>query len=585
MNAPCFEQHLTVSAAQRSEAGAKPDNEDSLGIHLPKGAQLASKGIAAVIADGVSAADAGKQAAEASVTGFLNDYFSTPDPWSVKQSAHKVLVALNRWLYGQSQRFIDHQKGYVCTFSALILKSQSAYIFHVGDSRIYRWRDNELEQLTQDHVTRIAEDKQYLARAMGIDLNLDVDFVKVDLRPGDLFISTTDGIHDWIPPKQLQAMVQQAATADLFSAQALTDELIATALEHKSDDNLSCQVLRVDSLGLQTNEDAVNQLAEKAFPPELAPGMRLDGLMVLRELFASQRSQLYLVEEIIGGRQYVMKTPSRNYEDDPAYIERFIMEEWVGARVDSPHVVKILQASQPRTFLYYLMEYLDGPTLGAYIAEKAPLEIREAVAITEKLVKGLRAFHRRETLHQDMKPDNVIMQNGEPLIIDFGSVFVAGVDEIRRAPGHGIEPEIPLGTMEYSAPEYRLKRPRSEKSDQFSLAVILYEMLTGKHPYGEKYEEAESLNAVSRLKYTPAYRHNPHVPLWLDGALKKALSISSERRYDCMSEFVHDLKQPNPDYLNPEQKPLMERNPLLVWQLACAALAVTQLITLLLWLG
>ncbi|MDX1694422.1 MAG: bifunctional protein-serine/threonine kinase/phosphatase, partial [Ketobacteraceae bacterium] len=495
MNAPCFEQTLTVTAAQRSEAGAKSVNEDSIGLQIPEGPQLASKGVAAVIADGVSAADAGKEAAEACVTGFLSDYFSTPDPWSVKQSAHKVLVALNRWLYGQSQRFIDHRRGYVCTLSALILKSQSAYIFHVGDSRIYRYRDGDLEQLTHDHVTPIAEGTQYLARAMGIDLNLDVDFIRVDLQAGDLFVSTTDGIHDWVPAKQFESMIASAAADDDFDLQLLADALVTEALVHESNDNLSCQVVRVDSLGLQTNEDAVNQLAEKTFPPDLEPGMRMDGLVVLKEVFASQRSQLYLVEDAISGKRYVMKTPSRNYEDDPAYIERFIMEEWVGSRIDSPYVVNVCQSSQPRTFLYYLMEYVEGPTLGEYMAEKRVLDIREAVEITDKLVKGVRAFHRRETLHQDLKPDNIVLHNGDPVIIDFGSVFVAGVDEINRTAGPGFAPEIPLGTMEDSAPEYRLKRPRGERSDQFSLALILYEMLTGKLPYGEKYEEAETLSA------------------------------------------------------------------------------------------
>ena len=579
MNAPCFDQSLKVSAAQRTEAGVKSCNEDSLGIYIPEGSQLTSKGIAAVIADGVSAADAGKEAAEACVTGFLNDYFSTPDLWSVKQSAHRVLTALNRWLWGQSQRYVDQQKGYVCTLSALILKSQSAYLFHVGDSRIYRCRNGELELLTEDHVARISSEKQYLARAMGIDLNLDIDFVHTDIEVGDLFIATTDGVHDWIPAKQFSSVISVFAKQQQCDLQALADHLVDTAINNQSNDNLSCQVIKVESLGLQTNEDAINRLSEKAFPPELSPGMRIDGLLVVNEIYASQRSQLYLVEDEQTRQRFVMKTPSRNYEDDPAYIERFIMEEWVGLRIDNPYVVKILQSSQPRTFLYYLMEYIEGPTLGAYIKSQGKLDVREAVGLTEKLVKGVRCFHRRETLHQDLKPDNIILRGGEPVIVDFGSVFIAGVDEISSP----IEHEIPLGTMEYSAPEYRLNRSRSERSDQFSLALILYEMLTGRHPYGAHYESAQNIQAVSKLNYVPVYRVNPHVPLWMDGALKKALQISSELRYDSLSEFVHDLGTPNPEYLKAEQRPLLEKDPLLFWKLVSGTLLITQIVTLILW--
>ncbi|MCG8312192.1 MAG: bifunctional protein-serine/threonine kinase/phosphatase [Pseudomonadales bacterium] len=580
MNAPCFDQSLKVSAAQRTEAGVKSCNEDSLGIYISEGSQLTSKGIAAVIADGVSAADAGKEAAEACVTGFLNDYFSTPDLWSVKQSAHKVLTALNRWLWGQSQRYVDQQKGYVCTLSALILKSQSAYIFHVGDSRIYRFRKGDLELLTEDHVARISSEKQYLARAMGIDLNLDIDFVHTDIEVGDLFIATTDGVHDWIPAKQFSSVISVFAKQQRCDLQTLADHLVDVAINNQSNDNLSCQVIRVESLGLQTNEDAINRLSEKAFPPELSPGMRIDGLSVIREIYASQRSQLYLVEDEQTKQRLVMKTPSRNYEDDPAYIERFIMEEWVGLRIDSPYVVKIKQGSQPRTFLYYLMEYIEGPTLGAYIKSQGKMDVREAVSIADKLVKGLRCFHRRETLHQDLKPDNIILRGAEPVIIDFGSVFIAGVDEIKSP----IEHEIPLGTMEYSAPEYRLNRSRSERSDQFSLALILYEMLAGRHPYGNHYESAQNIQAVSKLSYVPVYRVNPHVPLWMDGALKKALQISSELRYDSLSEFIHDLSTPNPEYLKAEQRPLLEKDPLLFWKLVSGLLLVTQVVTLILWL-
>ncbi|HVL01500.1 MAG TPA: protein phosphatase 2C domain-containing protein, partial [Dongiaceae bacterium] len=195
---------LAVAVAQHSSAGVKPRNEDSIAIQIPEDSQLVTKGIVAAIADGVSAAEAGREASEIAVKGFINDYYSTPDSWSVKQSAHKVLIALNRWLYGRGQKFLEAEKGYVTTFSTLILKSQAAYLFHVGDSRIYRLRDGSLEQLTRDHVARISADQCYLARALGIDLNLDVDLKILDLLPGDLFLLTTDGVHGHIDARELQ---------------------------------------------------------------------------------------------------------------------------------------------------------------------------------------------------------------------------------------------------------------------------------------------------------------------------------------------------------------------------------------------
>ncbi len=577
MSLDTTKQQLAVSAAQFTSAGVKPQNEDSMAIKIPQGTLLNRKGIVVAIADGVSAAEAGKEASDIAVTGFINDYYSTPDSWSVKQSAHKVLTALNRWLYGQGQRFLEAEKGYVTTFSCVILKSRSAYIFHVGDSRVWRFREGILEQLTRDHTARISSSQNYLARALGIDLNLDVDLKVVDLEPGDGFLLTTDGVHEFIDQRTLQtALAQGMATPDTLMA-----DLVQRALDNGSQDNLSCQWVQVTQLGQETNEDVLQSLRQLPFPPELEVGLKLDGWCVQQQIHASQRSQLYRVRHEHSGISAVMKTPSVNYVDDVAYIERFIMEEWVGRRIDNPYVVKVVEPGPGRRFLYYLTEDLPGPSLAQKIAGGQPMDVAQVVAMAEKLVQGLRSFHRRETLHQDIKPDNIVMKGEDPVIIDFGSVYVAGVDEIATS----FERERALGTLDYSAPEYRLQRPRSEKSDQFSLAMVIYEMLTGKHPFGERFQKATTVSDFLDLKYIPAYRRNPMVPVWLDGALRKAMQTNADLRYDSLSEFVHDLKHPNPAFLSVQQRPLLERDPAGFWRWLALLLLVTNLVTLTLWLG
>ena len=418
-------QQLTVSAAQFSSAGVKAQNEDSMAIKIPEGSLLNRKGIVAAIADGVSAAEAGREASEIAITGFVNDYYSTPDSWSVKQSAHKVLTALNRWLFGQGQRYLEAEKGYVTTFSCVILKSRSAYIFHVGDSRVWRVRDGVLEQMTRDHRARISASQNYLARALGIDLNLDVDLKVVDLEPGDQFLLTTDGVHEFVDNKSMLGTLCEHQD----NPQALVEALVQRAQENQSTDNLTCQWIRVEQLGQETNEDVLQSLRQLPFPPELEVGFKLDGWCVLEQIHASQRSQLYRVRHEESGQCAIMKTPSVNYGDDVAYIERFILEEWVGRRIDSPYVVNVVEAPN-RRFLYYLTEDLPGPTLARLLQQQKKLDVAVVVSMAEKIVQGLRAFHRRETLHQDIKPDNIVMKGEDPVIIDFGSVYVAGVDEI-----------------------------------------------------------------------------------------------------------------------------------------------------------
>lgn len=573
---------LQLSLGQASFAGVKKDNEDSIGIRIPDGHLLTTKGACAVIADGVSAAEAGKEASDTCVTNFLSDYFSTPDTWTVKKSAHQVLIALNRWLYGQGQRFLSAEKGYVSTLSIVVFKSRTAHLFHVGDSRIYRLRRGDLELLTQDHATQISKSQSYLTRAMGLDIRLDVDYRSVDIEQGDIYLLSTDGVHDFVSTQQIRAALRRIESGEDVDFEAVCNRLIADALENNSGDNLSCQIVRVDKLPLENSDDLFRKLTELPFPPALEPGMILDGLKIQEEIHASARSQLYRVVDTGDGQTYVMKTPSVNFEDDPAYIERFIMESWIGSRIDSPHVIDVIKSNLTRSCLYYLTAWVDGKPITEASRMLSTTDVAGRVALIEQVIKGVRAFHRRETLHQDLKPDNILVSStGSVKIIDFGSCFVAGIAEI-AAP---IERDIVLGTATYSAPEPVIGRKSTTKSDLFSIAVVFFEMLTGQQPYEGKLEDCRSLQAYSNLKYIPSYHYNPHVPVWMDGAIKKALSISSELRYQDVSEFLYDIQHPNADFLGAEKLPLIDRNPVRFWQLLSAILVICQLITLYGWLG
>lgn len=108
-------------------------------------------------------------------------------------------------------------------------------------------------------------------------------------------------------------------------------------------------------------------------------------------------------------RQLIMKTPSVLFQDDPLYLERFALEPWIGARLQSPHNARVVRPPEGRSCLYYLTEYIPGPTLAQVLRERRQLAIVDALEIIELLVQGVRAFHRKEILHQDLKPDNIVI--------------------------------------------------------------------------------------------------------------------------------------------------------------------------------
>lgn len=559
---------LKVKAGQFSDPGVKPANEDSCGIRIPEGSLLTTKGMAAVIADGMSGSDAGREAAEACVLGFLSDYYSTPDSWSVKKSAEKILTALNRWLYGQGYRVHRSSRGMVTTLSALILKSATAYLFHIGDTRIYRLRGTDLECLTHDHRVLVSGDKPYLARAMGIDLQLVIDWRSLPVETGDLFLLATDGVHEYLSEHELKNLLR----GDIDPEKAVR-EIVNRARANGSPDNLTCQILCVDRLPIQDKQDLYEQLTELPFPPPLEPGMILDGYRVLRELHASKRTQIYLALDTIGGEEVVLKTPSVNYEDDPDYIERFLHEEWVGRRLTSPHVLKIREINRRRSCLYYVTESVDGQTLRQWMRDHPRPSLVRVRAIVEQIASGLLAFHCMEMVHRDLKPENILIDtHGTARIIDFGSSKIAGIEEI-SVPW---ERNHMLGTRDYSAPEYLQGHSGTERSDIFSMGVITYEMLTGHLPYGAYL----SPRNLSQACYIPATRHNPEMPAWVDGALQKAAQKDPRLRYEVLSEFLYDLSHPNAAFLRRETLPILERNPVGFWRALAILLIIINLVLL-----
>ena len=531
--------------------------------------------LAVVVADGVSAAEAGKDASELCVKSFINDYFSTPETWEVKTAAHRVLVSLNRWLFSKGQSLADERRGYVAAMSALVLKGRSAYIFHVGDTRIYRLRDGGLEPLTQDHHTWVSAETCYLSRAMGMGINLDIDYRKTGVEPGDVLFFSTDGVHEHVKSSDIAALLADAELDPDTACQQLIDQ----ALANGSQDNLSCQILRVEGLPDANSTDVYAALSRLPFPPSLQVGMILDGYQVEAVLHESSRSQLYQVRDAETGERMAMKTPSVSFSDDAAYIERFIMEEWIGRRISNPHIVRTVEQGRSPQCLYYLMEHVEGKTLKQWMVENPNPEIGVVVDIVGQIVDGLRALHRRETLHQDLKPDNIMIQpDGVVKIIDLGSAYIAGIHETNVP----FEREQNLGTIKYSAPEYKLGRRPSTRSDQFSLGMIAYELFTGGlgFPYGEKFVGAQTLRDFSALGYQPAAGYNPLVPSWVDGALRRALSLNADLRYDALSELMADLQQPNPEFLESGSLPLIQRDPLRFWKGLSAVLGVIVVVLL-----
>jgi len=565
-----MENSPSIRIGQYSEAGRKERNDDSYGVVIPDPPLMETKGIAMAIADGMSTSEAAKEASESCIKSFLEDYYCTHESWTVKKSVGTVLGAINQWLYRQGQVQYLSNRGMVSTFSGAVLKSGTLHVFHAGDSRISLMRSGNVEPLTKDHQVRMSKSQSYLARAFGIEPDLDVDYRSVSIEKGDTLIFTTDGVHEYASSSEIRKIID-GKNEDLDQA---AREIARAALENGSTDNVTCQIVVVDNVGVDDRDSYFKRLTALPFPPDLEPGMVFEGYRIERELHSSKRSQIYLAYDPQTSKKVVIKTPSVNFDDDPVYIDMFTREEWIGRRINSPNVVRVIEPKSARNFLYYLTEYVDGQTLHQWMEENPEPPLVEIRGILDQIASGVRAFHRRDMIHQDLKPDNIIIdREGTVKIVDFGSTHVAGLEEI-STPVH--RPDL-VGTIDYTAPEYHLGAKPAKLADIYSLGAIAYEMHTGKLPYGSGFAKKTDLE---KLKYTPAMEHRQSLPVWVSGALGKAVARDPEERYNVLSAFLADLTRPNPQFEALGSLPILERDPAKFWRAVALGLAALNILLL-----
>ena len=560
---------LRVSIGGHSMTGLKTRNDDAFAARLPDTRSARQmKGVVAAIADGISVSERSHMASQLSVTQFIEDYLSTPDSWGVETCASKVLRALNDWLFAQTKSTsslggTSQSNAMVTTFSAAVIRSKTLHIFHIGDSRIYRLRDGELNCLTRDHAVNFTRDDTVLTAALGMDSRLMVDYSQTDLEEGDIVFLATDGITSALSHDKLQRFL-----SDKISNSASLDDtskaLCQAALDAGSQDNLTCGLLKIETLSQENMDEAITRLQALKIPPVMTPGNKIDGLEIISVLHSGTRSHVYIARDIGADARYVLKAPSRNFEEDATYLEGFVREQWVGRRLSHPGLMKVHPPRPDSPFLYLLCEEVRGQTLRDWMTEHQRPSLSEVRDILAEIIPAIRAMHRMGMVHRDLKPENIMLNyDGTVKIIDYGTVKVAGLDDIGLSALNSAD-DLPVGAVNYTAPEAVLGQNSDVKSDLFSLGVITYEMLAGHRPYPEIKNRNHSLDS---WRYTSLGDSTPDLPFWASHAVARACAANPSNRTDVLSEFLEDLRRPSQRARQAEDNAaLLERNPVAFWK-------------------
>ncbi|WP_320154179.1 protein kinase domain-containing protein [Psychrobacter sp. NG254] len=505
------------------------------------------------------------------------------------------------------------------TLSGLLCIGDRIHLFHTGDSRIYRVGVDCLTVLSKDHRVHRGQDKGALAAAIGADSQLELQQSVFTLHQNECLAIMTDGVYEHIEPTELQFELCSSAT-DIFQLMATTHKLplgfntsqavCEQAFSAGSHDNLSMVMLSMntrsahftsingskgighfDGIDFDNLDTVIHDVNRYQLPTGLQIGDHIDGFTVIGIIARTARSHVYWVQDEYNN-DFVLKSPSLDSVADGHYLRDFLKERKIGLSLSKhrragesaynqadPNRLSVNPASNnighnmgsglsesgllryypvpaSTTYLYHLTEYIAGESLRDFMDRHAPCDVWQTFDLLTKIGMAVRVMHRNYLLHQDIKPENILLtKSGAVKLIDFGSASSSILKDSTRPPN---------GDLHYAAPEYYTDAPKGVHSDLFSIAVIGYELLTGQLPFN-----TQTLMMPNQTLLMPAQPlRQQNVPDASQQALMRALHVNTNARYQAIGEFLQDFNPDNKAHSR-DPEPLIKRNPLLVWHGIC----------------
>src|SRR5437667_1143026 len=228
--------------------------------------------------------------------------------------------------------------------------------------------------------------------------------------------------------------------------------------------------------------------------------------------------------------------------------ERFLREIRLTAQLQHPHILTLIDSGEADGFLYYVMPYVEGESLRQRLEREGQLPLDEALRITGAIASALDFAHGRGVIHRDIKPENIMLHQGEPMVADFGIALAVSMAGRERLTETGLS----LGTPAYMSPEQASAEPRLDgRSDQYSLASVLYEMLGGEPPYTGP--TAQAIIAKRFSEPVPHLGTLRTVPPHVEAAVTRALAKSRADRFATLAAFAAALIQPTSESPRPHR--------------------------------
>ena len=490
----------------------------------------------AIVCDGVGSAQEGAAAAQRVTHHLMTNFKNRPISWSIEKSIKTFIESINSILYEES--IVNYECAeLITTLTIVVIEGNRLYGANVGDSRVYLYRDNKLNQLSYDHAMEEDGYENVLTQAIGITNKVEPYFFENNIQKDDKILLCSDGLYNELSDEKIETIISTGANSLVKTASKLCDDNLP--------DDSTAVVIEI----LHENQVEILKALVLPIPETLKVNQTIDGYILKKSLIQNNRT--WLCEK--KGKKYVLKFAPVDAIDDKVILDQFVKEAWNSKRLKAGFFPKAV-IPKKRSARYYVQEAIDGVDLKTYL-KKRKLHIDDAIQLAKTLLHMSQYLLRFDLVHGDIKPENimVIERDGKLIfkIIDFGSMTEVYSTNSRA------------GTPSYLAPERFDGKSINETTEIFAIGITLYEALTGAFAYGE----VEPFQTPTfKSKKSPKELNN-NIPLWLESVILRAISVDEDKRYKNYTNMVFELE--NSEKVKPffnKNASLLEKNPLAVYK-------------------
>jgi serine/threonine protein kinase len=356
-----------------------------------------------------------------------------------------------------------------------------------------------------------------------------------------------------LPPEQRAAFLD-GACRDVPELRRMVDDLLANN----------------DRLGSFLGHPLCHLVNESTLPGSISSlhscltgGTNLGHYCIVEPLGSGGMGVVYLARDVILNRNVALKILPVELSANKDLLHRFEREALAASSLNHPNIVTIYERGQESSTHYIAMELVEGKTL-RQLLDTGLLPIRKTIEIAAQIADGLARAHEAGIAHRDLKPENLmVLPDGLVKILDFGLAKLSLVDfersRMSTRAALDTQPGLILGTMQYMSPEQASGGSSDARSDQFSLGLVLYEMVTGGRAF-QRPTAAETLTAIIREQVAPIGVRNPDAPAPLCWAIERCLAKEPDSRYKATRDLARELATIRDHMMERPQKPLELRS-------------------------